>query len=252
MPGNGADPGWPDADLWRRAQSGDREAALTLFERHQGLVRHVLRRLGRSVETDDLVQVGALGLWKAIQRFEPDRGFQFATYAVPVILGEVRRYLRDNQWIHLGRTLQERARQVAEARERLRHARDQEPRVQDVAAALGWDVAEVMEAWAATEPALPWSSGSRDSPDEVRGWEERIGDPGGESEWIERLVVKEALERLDPRERLILVWRFHAGARQAEVAARLHLSQVHVSRLERQALQHLRQYLADDAPRREE
>jgi RNA polymerase sporulation-specific sigma factor len=248
--GSGAE--LPDADLWRRAQAGDRAAALALFDRHQGLVRHVVGRLYRSGEADDLYQVGALGLWKAIQRFEPQRGFRFATYAVPVILGELRRYLRDNQWVHVGRRLQEQARLVAAACERLRQSGGREPSAHDVAEALGWDVSEVLEAWAAAEPALPWTSVPSGSSEDARGWEDRTAGAEGEPEWVERLALDEALARLSARERLILLWRFQAGARQAEVAARLHLSQVQVSRLERQALAHLRQYLAGDPPHGED
>ena len=239
----GALPETPDP-LWERLRAGDDGAAALLFERHQRLIWHVLRHLVPVAgDVDDLYQVGALGLVKAIRRFEPDRGLRFATYAVPVILGEVRRYLRDDQPVHVARSLRERGQALQTAMAQLEQERGREPTVSELADALGWDVAAVVETWESRRPLLSW-----DQPDDSDGaaLRERVGTDPPEGEWVSRIALSDALGRLAPRDRFIVERRFGAGETQSAVAARLGLSQVQVSRLERRALTHLRHLMEPD------
>jgi RNA polymerase sporulation-specific sigma factor len=235
-------------DLVTRAKRGDAAAVDVLFRAHQRLIWHVLKRITHpGTDTEDLYQVGAVGLMKAIHRFDPDRGVEFATYAVPLILGEMRRFLRDDQTVHVSRSLRERAAKVLEMRATLAQEMGREPTPQDIAGRLGWDVSDVVEALESRQAV-----GSLDAPEGSRTDApllEHLVTPLEEAVWVGRIALDQALERLNARERLILRWRYDAGATQAEIAKRLGISQVQVSRLERQALERLRaEFLPDDAP----
>jgi RNA polymerase sporulation-specific sigma factor len=248
MPGESGSPRPETLEaLVERAQRGDAEALETLFAAHQRLIWHVLRRLSHpGRDTEDLYQVGAVGLMKAIHRFDTRRGVQFATYAVPLILGEVRRYLRDDQPVHVARSLRDRGRQVAEVRARLAQALGRDPGPQDLAQALGWDVADVVEALESQQAV-----GSLDAAGFGERGKDAVADTektDAEAEWVGRLALDEALARLTARERLVLRWRYEDGETQSRVAERLGISQVQVSRLERQALERLRQQLTTDSP----
>lgn len=246
----------PDSML-SRAQAGDRDAQAAVFAHHQKLIWHVLRRwfgdyAASSSEAEDLFQVGAMGLVKAIQRFDPDRGTQFATYAVPLILGEIRRHLRDNQPVHIPRALGELAQRLAEAREQLSQELGRDPFPSELAARLGTDVAAVVEALESRHPVLSLEAPLKDAGD---GSEDLLSShlksEAPEAKWVVQMMLQDALNRLTDRERWILSWRFSDGMTQARVAQRLGISQVQVSRLERQALAHLRHRLGSDASDRD-
>jgi RNA polymerase sporulation-specific sigma factor len=157
---------------------------------------------------------------------------------VPLILGEVRRWLRDNQAIHLPRRLQERGSLLAAAADRWAQQHGREPTVRDLADALGWDVATVVETMDSRRPPLSWEGAE---PDEDMSWGERVGTAPAEGEWVSRIVVEDMLRALGPRGHALVFRRFVLGESQAAVAARLGLSQAQVSRLERRTLLRLRQ-----------
>lgn len=230
---------WPhldlhEASLWQRRLNGDPAARHDLVELHLGLVHSAAARFAGSFPwdpsfKDDLVQAGVVGLLKAVDGFDPRRGHRFATYAVPFILGEMRRFIRSQQPVRAAGDLADLARRAEAAREVLRARHGREPTAHAVARYLQVDVARVLEAQEALRrPA---------SLDDLAG----LADPGeGPAAVIHRLDVEAMLLRLPPRMRRLLALRYAAGRTQQETAAALGLSQGQVSRLERQALDILR------------
>jgi RNA polymerase sporulation-specific sigma factor len=222
--------------LFRRARGGDEQARAALLEANLGLVHHVVRRfVAGGHDAEELFQVGCLGLLKAIDRFEPERGFAFATYACPLILGEIRRHLRAAGAVAMPRdtrALARRARRLAEAEQR---RTGREPTLPVLAAALAVPAPELAAALAADAAPL-----SLDAPgeDDAPPLGERLPSPGGEA-W-ERVLLAELLRQLPPRERRVIALRYLLDRTQAEVGAALGVSQVQVSRLERRALERLR------------
>jgi RNA polymerase sporulation-specific sigma factor len=227
----------PDRLLWARARAGDAAAREALITRNLNLVRHVVRRYaGMGTDLEDLFQVGCVGLIKAVDRFEPERGHRFSTYAVPVILGEIQRYLRDAAPAGAGRGALRLAQAARRAEERLL-ALGRVPTVQDVAAALGVSPGELALALeAARRPASLDAADPREGGD--RPLLERIGgDPRDEED---RVALRRLLATLPPRERQVLLLRYYLDRSQAEVGRALGLSQPQISRLEQRALRALR------------
>ncbi|WP_158509599.1 sigma-70 family RNA polymerase sigma factor [Limnochorda pilosa] len=225
--------------LYRRAREGDPEARQELAVRHLPLVREVASRFRRGAfEQEELVQAATVGLLKALHGFDPDRGFRFSTYAVPVIAGEVRALIRQNQGLRAGRRLEELGRRLRAERSRLTQLLERSPTLAELAEAAGVETDEAFQALEALRE--PLSLEQPLAPEDERRLEERLAASTSEEEWAERLAVAEALERLDPRERIIVRFRFWEGQSQKEVAAHLGLSQPQVSRLERRALERLR------------
>jgi RNA polymerase sigma-B factor len=209
------------------------------------LVHHLAQRFrGRGEPYDDLVQVGTIGLLHAVDRYDPERGGSFATFAVPTILGEIRRHFRDRGWaMRVPRRMQEMARQVSEARELLTHRLDRSPTAQEIARQLGAEVDLVLEALEtagayATVP-LPTSENDAD-----------LGYFGAVDEALEHVENREALrpllDRLSARERRILALRFGRGLSQSQIAAEIGVSQMHVSRLLTRSLSALRQGFTEE------
>jgi RNA polymerase sigma-B factor len=232
------------ATLWRH--KSDPAARAALAERFMPLARSLARRYERSSEPlDDLVQVASLGLVKAIDRFDPARGNAFVSFAVPTILGELRRYFRDCCWdVHVPRGAQERALKLEEAQYRLTGDLGRSPTAQELAQYLELDVEQVLDAMQA---AHAYGVVSLDSPRTSSGGEEggTVGDSLGEID--ERYVLVEdgatiagALKHLPERERRVLELRFGGDLTQSEIAACIGVSQMHVSRLLRHALEQLR------------
>ena len=232
--------------LFRRYQrDGDLLARHQLIERYLPLARSLARRYGRRGESlDDLVQVASLGLVKAIDRFEPERELSFSSYAVPTMLGELRRYFRDSGWaLHVPRELQERVIKVNAAVERLSGELGRSPSPRQLAGELNMPVEEVLEAIAAN---AAFDTASLDTPlrsgdDEDKTVAETLGETDERFEFIEgRASIGPALKTLPERERLILHLRFVEDLTQSEIAQRIGVSQMHVSRLIRQALEDIR------------
>jgi RNA polymerase sigma-B factor len=235
----------------RWQQHGDRAARELLVERFMPLARSLARRYMRSSEPfDDLLQVASLGLIKAIDRFDPSRGFRFPAFAVPTILGELRRHFRDTSWaVHVSRGAQERAMEVEEAGEELTSRQGRPPTVNEIAEYLELDVEQVLSAMQVTQAH---SAVSLDAPRPGGGGEDDLDSQadhlGVEDERFalveECAAVTDALKCLSPRERHILHLRFASAMTQSEIAAEVGVSQMQVSRLLRRSLERLRE-LAD-------
>jgi RNA polymerase sigma-B factor len=232
--------------LFRRYQrDGDMRSRQQLVECYLPLARSLARRYeGRGESFDDLVQVASLGLVKAIDRFEPERELSFSSYAVPTMLGELRRYFRDSSWaLHVPRGMQERVLKMNDAVERLSGELRRSPSPQRVAEKLGLSVEEVLEAIEASA-ALDTSSLDRPlRPQDAEGQTiaEAFGEQDEQFELIDdRASVAPALSALPERERLILHLRFAEDLTQSEIAERIGVSQMHVSRLIRRALEQVR------------
>ena len=227
--------------LLERAHAGDRDAEETLVQRNLALVTSIVRKyLGRGVDYDDLYQLGCLGLVKAVQHFDTRFDVRFSTYAVPMIAGEIRRFLRDDGTVKVSRSVRELAARAAAAQERLRRQTGREPGVQAVARALGVDAEEVALALDAGRPCLSLSE-SRFDDEDGAARVEYLSDPDGELRMLDRLLLKDLLLRLDARERQIIVMRYFKDRTQAQVARVLGVSQVQVSRLEARILKKLRE-----------
>ena len=238
--------------LFRRAHAGDAEAREALIRRFMPLARNLARRYRqRSEPFDDLVQVAALGLVKAVDRFDPERDIAFSTYAVPTILGELKRHFRDTSWaVHVPRSLYERALEVEQAGRVLANRDGREPSVVEIADHMEEDVESVL---AALEAAQAHDALSLDATfDRPEGEAETLGATIGSVddryEYIEeRAAVAECLDALTERERRVLELRFGAEMKQTEIAARVGISQMQVSRILRRTLARLRE-LADAEP----
>ncbi|GAA1950919.1 SigB/SigF/SigG family RNA polymerase sigma factor [Kitasatospora viridis] len=224
----------------------------TLIEINTSLVRYAIRRFsGHQRESqEDLFQVGAVGLIKAIDRFEPDRGVEFTTFALPTILGEIRRHFRDTTWaVHVPRRLQELRISLAKAQDALAQSLDRAPTVAELAAHLELAEEEVVEGLAA---ANAHTAGSLDLPADTEEsgsvpFAERLGAEDGRLATVESLVaLKPLIARLSERERRILSMRFTEDLTQRQIGTRLGLSQMHVSRLLGRTLARLRDGLADE------
>ena len=206
------------------------------IEENLPLVHKLANRFrGRGVEYEELYSAGCVGLVEACDRFEPERGLCFSTYAVPVILGEIRRVFRDGGSVKMSRGLKELS--VKAARERDRLSADGEPRVSDIACALGVTQEEAAEALCAAVPPVSLNSGGND------GEELTVPCGSGEERLIDRLALRQCLERLSGTDRDIVILRYFRGKTQCETAQLLGLTQVMVSRRERKLLQSLREQL---------
>ncbi len=223
-----------------RAHAGDRAAEETLVRRNLALVKSIVRKyLGRGVDYDDLYQLGCMGLVKAVQNFNTDFDVRFSTYAVPMIAGEIKRFLRDDGMIKVSRSVKELAARAVAVQERLRRQTGREPGVQEIARELGVDAEEVALAFDAGRPYLSLSESRFEEDGAPRV--EYLSDPGEELRTLDRLLLKELLLRLDARERQIIVLRYFKDRTQSQIADVLGVSQVQVSRLESRILKKLRE-----------
>ena len=223
-------------------EEGDRAAREELIEDLMPLVRSLaLRYTGRGESLDDLVQVGCIGLINAIDRFEPDRGVELTTYAVPTILGEIQRHFRDKAWaVHVPRSVKELNVRLTRLLDGLTAELGRSPTIEELANAAGAEEEEVIEA---LESAHAYSARSLSAPpdDETGALSEMVGvDEGGYEQVEEGVVLDAGLNALDARERRIVELRFFEGLTQSQIAAEIGISQMHVSRLLRRALQTMR------------
>lgn len=229
------------AELIRNAQAGDQDAKEQLVVENSGLIWSVARRyFGRGVDPDDLYQLGCVGFLKAVAGFDTDYGTQFSTYAVPKIAGEIRRFLRDDGAVKVSRGVKERAAAVKLARARLTGSLGREPTLSELAAETGFTAEEIASAETATAAA---ESIQRESGEEGFTLEAVLTDGNQEERLIERIALREAIERLEERERMVIELRFFHGLTQERTAKILGVSQVQVSRIEKKALQTLRSYI---------
>ena len=224
-------------ELLRAAQEGDREACEQAVVENNGLIWSVVRRyFGRGVEADDLYQLGCLGFLKAIQGFDFSYGTCFSTYAVPKIAGEIRRFLRDDGAVKVGRSIREQAQTLYTLRERLRHELGREPALSELSEASGLSPEEIAQVELATDAP---ESLQRESADGLT-LEGMLGTEAPEEGIVERIALREAIDQLPEKERMTILLRYFKGLTQERTARVLGVSQVQVSRLERRGLNRLR------------
>ncbi len=230
--------------LFRRIMDGDMEAREQYIKGNLRLVLSVIQRYAGSNETlDDLFQIGCIGLIKAIDNFDISQNVRFSTYAVPMILGEVRRYLRDNNSIRVSRSLRDTAYKAIQCKERLTAQKNREPTVEEIAQELSMKREDVVLALEAiVEPVSLYEPVFSDGGDTIYIMDQ-VGDPTGDGDWLEEIAVKQAIQNLSPREKKILSLRFLEGCTQVEVAGQIGISQAQVSRLEKGALNKIKEEL---------
>jgi len=231
--------------LFKRVQKGDEEARQKLVKGNLRLVLSVIQRFtNRGEYVDDLFQVGCIGLMKAIDNFDLSQNVKFSTYAVPMIIGEIRRYLRDNNPIRVSRSLRDMAYKALQVRDSLVNKYSREPTVTEIANELKIPREDVIFALdAIQEPVSLFEPIYHDGGDPIFVMDQ-IGDEKNlDTNWLENIAVREALNKLSERERLILTLRFFEGKTQMEVAEEIGISQAQVSRLEKAALHHMRKYM---------
>ena len=229
-------------ELLRRSRQGDREARDRLVEGNLRLVLSVIQRfLGRGENPDDLFQVGCIGLLKAVQNFDETKQVRFSTYGVPMIAGEIRRYLRDNSAIRVSRSIRDTAYRVLQCKERLLLEKGREPTMAEVAEALELPESEVVGAMdAITAPVSLYEPVYADGGDPLSIMDQVRDTKNTDEQWLERIALRDAMSRLGERERQILALRFHDGRTQMEVAREIGISQAQVSRLEKNAISCIR------------
>ena len=232
-------------DLFRRIQNGDTDARETYIKGNLRLVLSVIQRFsGSSENIDDLFQIGCIGLIKAIDNFDLSQNVKFSTYAVPMILGEVRRYLRDNNSIRVSRSLRDTAYKALSAREFLTKRNLREPTIMEIADEVGIPKEDVVYALDAIQsPVSLYDPVYTEGGDALYVMDQISDKKNREENWVEQLSLSEAMKRLPARERKIIDMRFFEGKTQTEVAGEVGISQAQVSRLEKNALKSMRNYL---------
>lgn len=229
-------------ELIARSQAGDRDATQTLVEENSGLIWSVARRfLGRGTEPDDLYQLGALGFLKAVEGFDLEYGTQFSTYAVPKIAGEIRRFLRDDGAVKVSRSLKEQASAIKSTRNRLTTALGREPTIQEISRQTGLSAEEIALAETATAAT---ESIQRETGDEGFSLEDILTDTESEERMVEKIALRQAIDALPEREKLVIQLRYFHSLTQQRVAKVMDVSQVQVSRIEKKALAMLRELMA--------
>lgn len=232
-------------DLLELSSKGDADARQKLIDGNLRLVLSIIQRFtNRHENLDDLFQVGCIGLIKAIDNFNTELCVKFSTYAVPMIIGEVRRYLRDNNSIRVSRSVRDLAYRALQTREKLQAEMNSEPTVEQIAAALG----EPREAVAAAidaivEPMSLYDPVYSDGGDSIYVMDQISDTDNTDESWLEDIALREALKTLSKRERDIINMRFFRGKTQMEIASEIGISQAQVSRLEKGALEHIRKQM---------
>lgn len=225
----------------RRSQAGDQEATELLVTENSGLIWSVARRFaGRGTETDDLYQLGCLGFLKAVEGFDLEFGTQFSTYAVPKIAGEIRRFLRDDGAVKVSRGIKERSVAIKTARNLLIHALGREPTIQEIANQTGYTPEEIAVAENATAAI---ESIQQTTGEDGFSLEAILSDTESEETLLERFSLRQAISKLTERESMVIRLRYYHGLTQDRVSKILQVSQVQVSRIEKKALQHLKELM---------
>jgi RNA polymerase sporulation-specific sigma factor len=229
--------------LIKKAQQGDKEAQSLLLKNNIGLIKSIVKRfLNRGYEYEDLFQLGSIGLLKAIKNFDPGYNVRFSTYAVPMIAGEIKRFIRDDGIVKVSRSLKELNGKIRQAKDRLTKENGKEPTLNEISEELGVpseDVVMAIDATAAPEYLYDTIHQDDGSPifliDKVVAEEDKSG------EMLDRLTLKEMIRKLKPRERQIIMMRYFQDRTQTQIAQKLGISQVQVSRIEKRVLDKMRQ-----------
>lgn len=230
-------------ELLKKSQAGDKNARDELVKGNLRLVLSVIQRFAnRGENMDDLFQVGCIGLIKAIDNFDTTMDVKFSTYAVPMVIGEIRRYLRDNNSVRVSRSMRDTAYKAMQIKERVLSEQGREPSVEEIAKELEMrkeDVVLAMEA--IVEPVSLYESVYSDGGDTIYVMDQ-IGDKNDDSNWLDEILLREEIQKLSPREKRILTLRFMQGKTQMEVANEVGISQAQVSRLEKGALNKIKNH----------
>ena len=232
-------------ELLRRTKQGDMQAREELISGNLRLVLSVIQKFsGRGENADDLFQVGCIGLIKAIDNFNTDLDVRFSTYGVPMIVGEIRRYLRDNSALRVSRSMRDTAYKVLQAKEKFLAQHQREPTMDEIAQALDLKREDVVMALDAVLDPVSLNEPVYDNSGDAICVMDQVKDARNTDEnWLERIALKEAMDRLTDRERRILALRFFQGKTQMEVSAEVGISQAQVSRLEKNAINQIKKDL---------
>ncbi|MCI5727439.1 MAG: RNA polymerase sporulation sigma factor SigG [Clostridium sp.] len=232
-------------ELLYKMQQGDNTARETFIKCNLRLVLSVIQRFNnRGENVDDLFQVGCIGLMKAIDNFDLNQNVRFSTYAVPMIIGEIRRYLRDNNAIRVSRSLRDIAYKALIVKEKYIKENNKEPTISQIAKELNLPRAEVVFALdAIQDPVSLYEPIYHDGGDAIYVMDQVKDNNNTDENWLENIAIKEAMKKLNEREKLILKLRFFNGRTQIEVADEIGISQAQVSRLEKTALLHMRKHI---------
>ena len=228
-------------ELIAKAHNNDKEAREKLVTDNLGLIWNIIKRFkGRGTEQEDLFQIGCIGLIKAIDNFDVTQNVRFSTYAVPMIIGEIRRYLRDNNSVRVSRSLRDTAYHAMQIKERLTNENQKEPTVEEIAKEMNIKKEEVVLALEAiVEPVSLYEPLYNDGGDTIYVMDQ-VGDSNSDDNWIDEIVFKQSIEKLSDREKKILSMRFMQGKTQTEVAKEIGISQAQVSRLEKSAINNIK------------
>lgn len=228
-------------DLLKKAQQGDNTARDNLINGNLRLVLSVVQRFANRGEgMDDLFQVGVIGLIKAIDNFNTELNVRFSTYAVPMIIGEIRRFLRDNSSIRVSRSLRDTAYKAMQVKEKLTNKYNKEPTIEQIANELNMKKSDVVIALESiVDPVSLYEPVYNDGGDTIFVMDQ-IGDNSTDSDWVDEIMIKDKLQNLDEREHKILYMRFMQGKTQMETAQEIGISQAQVSRLEKNALKQIK------------
>ncbi|NMA80283.1 MAG: RNA polymerase sporulation sigma factor SigG [Clostridiales bacterium] len=231
-------------ELLKKMKEGDESARDELINGNLRLVLSVIQRfMGRGENPDDLFQVGCIGLMKSIDNFDTSHNVRFSTYAVPMISGELRRYLRDNNPIRVSRSLRDLAYKAMQAKEKLTNDNLREPTIEEIAREIGFTKEEVVVALESiSDPISLHEPVYSDAGDTIYVMDQ-VGDKNDDNNWLDEIALKEAIGRLGKREKKILHLRFFKGRTQVEVAQEIGISQAQVSRLEKGALTRIKKHI---------
>ncbi|HHT53541.1 MAG TPA: RNA polymerase sporulation sigma factor SigG [Clostridiales bacterium] len=232
-------------ELLQRAKKGDMEARQELIYGNLRLVLSMIQRFtGRRDNMDDLFQVGCIGLIKAVDNFNTELNVKFSTYAVPMIIGEIRRYLRDNNSIRISRSVRDLAYRSLQMREQLTRERESEPSVDDIAGKLGEDRDAVLHSMEAIiEPISLYEPVYSENGDSIYVIDQLSDSNYSDESWLESIALRDAMKKLTDRERSIINMRFYKNKTQMEIAEEIGISQAQVSRLEKGAIEKMRKQI---------
>ena len=229
--------------LIKRSQEGDKEAREVLIENNLGLVHHIVKRfVGRGYDPEDLFQIGCIGLMKAIDKFDLQFDVKFSTYAVPMISGEIKRFLRDDGMVKVSRSVKENGWKITQARERLQYILGREPTLQELQKETGLSLDDIVMALeAGVEVESIYKSVYQSDGNEIYLIDQLMGDQNEKEYLLNQMLVSQLLDELQGTEKELILLRYFQGKTQVEIARRLGISQVQVSRLEKKILQKMRE-----------
>lgn len=228
--------------LIKKSQAGDAEAKETLIKENIPLVKSIVKRYrGKNIEYDDLMQLGALGLVKAINNFNPEFGVRLSTYAVPMITGEIKRFIRDDGAIKVSRALKTMSYKIGQFVEEFQQNNSKEPTILQIAEHFGIEEQEVV--YTLDSSKMPLSIYEKNDDDNGKSLIDKLSDNSNEADFLDKITLHDSIEKLPEREKLLVIMRYYEDKTQSEIAKRLGVSQVQVSRLETKIIGKLKKSL---------